>query len=54
MTIEIKAAAHDIDTIEHEDFVDKLKDKSYAEKMLDSVIVHGYENFWKLVSESRE
>ena len=44
----------DIHLINHEEAVKKLSDVEFSNKLLDSIILHGYENFWRMIAESRE
>lgn len=40
--------------ISHEEAVKKLSDAQFSDNLLNGIILHGYENFWKMIAESRE
>lgn len=40
--------------ISHEEAVKKLSDEGFSNKLLNGIVLHGYENFWRMIAESRE
>lgn len=56
MHIEIAAKTADlgreISVIRHDDFANMLSDAGFSKELLNGIVLHGYENFWRMIAES--
>ncbi|PIN85964.1 hypothetical protein COV19_07140 [Candidatus Woesearchaeota archaeon CG10_big_fil_rev_8_21_14_0_10_44_13] len=41
----------EISIIKHDEFGRMLSDEQFAGRMLDGIVLHGYENFWRMIAE---
>lgn len=57
MHLEIASKTTDISKevsiIKHADLINKLSGDEFSNNLLNGIILHGYENFWRMIAESR-
>ncbi|MFC1734175.1 hypothetical protein ACFL6I_28055 [candidate division KSB1 bacterium] len=53
LEIASNTADFEVSLIQYGDFEEKLSDNEFSNNLLNGIILHGYENFWRMIAESR-